>query len=88
MTKTDELANPKSCINQAHPDEPVFVLRANDEQAPDIVRAWVVTYRAAKGENITPAQEAKAREALQLADRMAAWKYAEESGNPHQSSLL
>lgn len=88
MNKSDELANPSSCINQAHPDEPVFVLRANDEQAPDIVRAWAVTYRAAKGPNITEAQKRKADEALQLADRMAAWKYAEESGSPHQSKLL
>jgi len=40
MLKRDELANPESCINKAADDEPVFVLRANDENAPAIVLEW------------------------------------------------
>lgn len=84
MKKSDELANPRSCINLAAPDEPVFVLRGNDELAPDIVRAWVVTYRSAKGQAITPAQERKASEALELAAAMEAWRYHEASQHPKQ----
>lgn len=84
MNKSDELANPSSCINKAAPDEPVFVLRGNDELAPDIVRAWVVTYRSMKGVAITPAQRAKANEALDLAAAMEAWRYHQASGQPRQ----
>lgn len=84
MKKRDELSNPNSCINKADLDEPVFVLRANDELAPDIVRAWAVTYRSAKGPSITPEQQRKHDEALELAAAMEAWRYHDRSGNPRQ----
>ncbi len=34
-----------SCYEKAAPDEPIFVLRAQDFLAPEIVREWA--YRAA-----------------------------------------
>lgn len=88
MKKSDELSNPNSCISKADLDEPIFVLRANDELAPDIVRAWAVTYRSAKGPNITPEQRRKADEALELAAAMEAWRYHQASGCPRQFSML
>lgn len=59
-----------SCYNKAAMDEPLFVLRAQDILAPELVREWA--HRAkAKG---TP--QTKVDEALQLADRMVEWQDA------------
>jgi hypothetical protein len=41
MRKRDELTNPTSCINRAHPDELTFVLLGRDVSAPAAIRAWV-----------------------------------------------
>ena len=76
MLKHAELANQFSCLNQAERDEPIFVLRAHDELAPQIVREWAALYRARKhwaGE-LTPERENKYREAMQLANQMEAWR--------------
>lgn len=35
------MADPKSCLGMADPEEPVFVLRAHDPVAASTVRAWV-----------------------------------------------
>jgi hypothetical protein len=74
MLKKDEINNQHSCLNSAADDEPVFVLRGNDELAPQVIRAWARVYKAAKGVNITEKQTAKYTEALQSADKMEAWK--------------
>ena len=42
MLKTEELADPNSCINKAANDEPVFVLRAHDPVFSKVVRFWVM----------------------------------------------
>ena len=83
MLKRDELANPDSCLNKAGDDEPIFVLRANDEAAPGIVGAWALAYARQKGgaSRMTPEQQAKAREAVQLADNMKRWK-RQQRGEP------
>jgi hypothetical protein len=59
------------CINAAAEDEPIFVLRANDELAPDVVRYWV---------HLSMEQELhadKLDEARHWADVMAEWKAAQ-----------
>lgn len=72
MKKLDELENPDSCLNRAGLDEPIFVLRANDELAAGIVREWAYTYIASKGgiAKATIAQVKKYNEALDLAAKM------------------
>lgn len=40
MRKLDEMDEPTSCLNKARPEEPLFVLRAKDPEAPDTVRTW------------------------------------------------
>ncbi len=78
MIKRDEIAGP-SCLTSAADDEPIFTLRANDELAPEIVRAWAYEYFDSKKDdrfNVTDAQRAKFREALALANQMEAWKAA------------
>jgi hypothetical protein len=67
MLKRDELANPNSCINKAAEDEPVFVLRAQDAFASDLVRLWAS--RAA----LNNAPPEKVAEAVKLAEAMEAW---------------
>jgi len=69
MLKRDEIANANSCLNKAAEDEPLFVLRAQDESAPEVVRDWAAQAEA-KG---APAE--KVREALELADAMEAWPH-------------
>jgi len=76
MLKRDELANPESCINKAADDEPVFVLRANDENAPAIVTEWCREYIVSKGgwSKLTEEQRKKYNEAMHLASDMRIWK--------------
>lgn len=81
MLKHAEVSNEFSCLNKAADDEPIFVLRANDEIAPQIVREWASLYRARKADagELTPERENKYREAMQLANQMEAWKAPSES---------
>lgn len=80
MIKRDELKGP-SCLTAAEDDEPIFTLRANDEQAPSIVRAWAYAYRNDKilRCEYTPKREAKFVEAMVLAGLMEKWKNARSS---------
>ena len=55
-----------SCLARARDDEPIFVLRAQDMFAPELVRKWAEL--AFQG---TPAL--KIEEALACADAMEAW---------------
>ncbi len=77
MRRTEELIRVDSCLNKAHDDEPIFVLRANDELAPAAVRRWAFEYFLSKdkGQNLlTDKQRAKYEEALKLADEMEEWR--------------
>jgi hypothetical protein len=82
MIKRDELASPNGCLGAAADDEPLFVLRANDEEAPGLVRHWAERYRESKlrSGGLTARQQAKYEEALQLAGQMEAWRAGR--GNP------
>jgi hypothetical protein len=76
VIKRDEIANPNSCLNRAADDEPIFVLRANDELAAQMVRQWAELYFDTKKDdkfNITDAQRAKYREARALSNEMESW---------------
>ena len=57
-----------SCLAKAATDEPIFVLRAKDKTAPNLVRAWA-TNAASLG-----APYEKTREARELADAMERWQ--------------
>lgn len=70
MIKSEELTNPKSCINQSQDDEMVFVLCARDPSAPAAVREWARQYQARGG------RPEKVAEALQAAKRMEEWREA------------
>lgn len=80
MIKSEELKNQNGCLAKAADDEPLFVLRANDEFAPSQVRRWAACYaygkRAGQGGVLTLAQQAKYDEAIALALQMEAWKAA------------
>lgn len=79
MLKRNELDNPNSCLNQAADDEPVFVLRANDERASGTVRSWAGHYYFAKASEyglVDERQRAKYHDALESADQMDAWRIA------------
>ena len=76
MLKRDELSNPNSCLNRAADDEPVFVLRANDENAAPAVAAWARDYLESKGgwTKMTTEQRIKYTEAIDLAGSMRIYK--------------
>jgi len=71
MTKEETLREAlegRGCLGKAKPDEPVFVFRAQDELAPEIVRDWadiVATHDP---------NSSKAHAASKLADEMEAWQ--------------
>jgi len=71
MTKaTDE------CLTKVKEDEPIFVLRAQDELAPRIVQEWA--YLAARAG--TPKK--KVVEAFHLAEAMMEWQQRNPSKIP------
>ena len=75
------------CYANAADDEPLFVLRAKDPLAPDVVRYWTEKYQLQKQiansvgsgpEPLTASQHEKYLEALACADAMEEWKEAKE----------
>ena len=56
------------CYAKAEPDEPMFVLLARDESAPEIVRAW------ADQRKFDSASDPKIAEAYACADAMEKWR--------------
>ncbi len=72
MHKVREICDPTSCINQAESEEPVFVLRAHDENASRVVLKWADWYVTSKGGwlRMTEQQRAKYQEAIKLAQEM------------------
>lgn len=56
------------CYDKADPGEPIFVLRAQDIVAPEIVREWA--YRAA----VAGAPREKIEGARRVADAMEDWQ--------------
>lgn len=74
MRKRDELADPRSCLNKAADDEPLFVLRASDSLVPGTIRGWAAHVRFEHAlDGVSPALEAKLADALAIADAMEAW---------------
>jgi hypothetical protein len=75
-TKHAAYDDPNSCFNAAYDDEPIFILRANDETAPHLVRAWAEKYHAAKGRGMSgnARQLAKYNEAYAIARAMETWR--------------
>lgn len=67
MKKSDELKSPKSCLSKAASDEPLFVLRAKDPLAAQVVRLW-----AAMALDVH--EEDKIAEAERIAKDMDVWR--------------
>lgn len=55
------------CLAKVHPDEPIFILRAQDTEAADLVELWAIRAKAAGCHND------KTREAMDTAEEMRAW---------------
>jgi hypothetical protein len=68
MTKQEELTQSGSTLDKADPSEPLFILRAQDQLAPLVVRYWIT---AARAHGMTNA--AKLAEAEALAVSMEQW---------------
>lgn len=47
-TKAQILAGEEACVNNAHTNEPLFVLRSTDELSVALVRDWARQYHSAK----------------------------------------
>lgn len=54
------------CLKKVHPEEPIFVLRAQDGSTPKLVMQWI-------GENIYNVPDEKLREAFEHALKMKDW---------------
>lgn len=64
------------CLIKAEDDEPIFVLRARDSLAPELVDDWGTMLAQAGGD------EEKAAEAYRVADRMREWQRRKGSKLP------
>jgi len=80
MIKERELALPTSCLNKAQDDEPIFVLRAKDLLAADVVRIWAMMAHRSSHEIW------KIKEAREVANQMDMWRASRntESAEPIQ----
>jgi len=67
MLKKQELSDPKSCLNKADANEPIFVIRAKDVLAPMLIRHW-----ATMADGIH--EQEKVMEARSLADAIDDWR--------------
>lgn len=67
MRKDQELNDPGSCLNRAHPNEMMFVLLARDAAAPDTIRFWIHRRTELK---LNAAADPKLHEARICADTM------------------
>lgn len=65
LQTVNEALEGRGCLGKAEADEPIFVLRAQDIHAADLVEKWAIW-------NTTSAPD-KAKEARQIADDMRAW---------------
>lgn len=83
-TKTENILDPNSCWNRAESEEPVFILRANDDVAPANVILWAQQYLSSKGglRNMNHTQVAKYENALQIARQMREWRHTKLFGKP------
>lgn len=67
------------CHDKALPDEPRFTLLARDPSAPDLIRTWADVRAEAIAAGERPDSDTEAViEARQLADRMDAWRIAND----------
>lgn len=67
------------CYAAAEPDEPLFILRANDPSAPSMVRGWAWNRAQAIFQGHKdggPEAWAKVQEALDCAKAMETWRAA------------
>lgn len=64
------------CYALALPDEPIFVLRASNEEAASLVEQWAERYDARKRKEGTFDRRAarKVKEALQIAEEMRTYR--------------
>jgi len=76
VIKREELATHESCLNRAHDDEPLFVLRANDSSAPYAVMAWADDYcmRKKKCGGYGERAKEKFEDAYRTARMMIEWR--------------
>lgn len=65
-----------ACYDKAGPDEPLFVLRAQDIMAPELVRKW------ARGAVLIGVGEDKILEAFKVAEDMEKWQTANKKKVP------
>jgi hypothetical protein len=71
------------CLAKIEPDEPYFVLRANDYSAWNLVHMWSLTRSADIARGFKPASDAEqAKEALECAKAMRAWYEAKHPSGP------
>ena len=71
------------CYAAAEPDEPMFVLLARDEQAPQSVRQWAFSYRQIKVavRQWDERAQLKYSEALDCANNMETWGKEKRDGS-------
>jgi hypothetical protein len=81
MLKKELIAGP-SCLTAAADDEPVFLLRAHDELAPEVVRYWAQLYGMSKSAAglMTTKSVTKRSEAFDCAMAMKQWKEEHPDG--------
>ena len=64
----------EGCLGKAHPDEPVFVLRAQDNLAADLVDKWATHVGLlVPAIDVGSAMAKKVAEAKQIAEAMREW---------------
>ena len=74
MLAKDVRAGKKSCLSKAADDEPVFILRAKDKLAPEVVEGWAKQLEFHYGPAASEQVKQKIAAARALAFQMRAWQ--------------
>lgn len=81
MNKAELLRNPTSCLGRAAPDEPVFLLRANDPLFAPTIRLWAAM---AQGGNLHEPEKI----AMAMNEAAEGWKWREDRQPKAASGLV
>lgn len=77
-TKVVNILDRNSCFNKADDQEPIFVLRANDRVAADVILIWAQRYMMEKGGKngwlgMSEEQQGKYKNALNVVEEFKLW---------------
>lgn len=78
-TAIEEKNNPKSVLNRARDDEPIFILRGTDRTAPILINLWINLMEKERVFGGNKEAGEKIEDAIVARDMMVTWQRINEN---------